>query len=178
MANLDAALRAAERSSDDLALGLTRLGMGLALMWRDSAAEREHGTAVLTQVREMILAKRFYASEVGQIFSMFDSTVLGSGYTPYHAALARLQADAPPMMHPDLARQTLQADLGRSTDAVFAWFSDEPMAAASIGQVHRAVTHDGREVAVKIQYPGAAEAIGADLANHETVMKFLKFASA
>ena len=114
--------------------------------------------------------------KVGQIFSMFDTNMLGSGYMPYHAALSRLQADAPPM-DPDLAKQTLHADLGRSADAVFAGFSEEPMAAASIGQVHRAVMPDGREVAVKIQYPGAAEAIGADLANHETVMKILRFVS-
>ena len=60
---------------------------------------------------------------------------------------------------------------------MFAWFSDEPIAAASIGQVHRAVMHDGREVVVKIQYPGAAEAIRADLANHEMVTKFLRFMS-
>lgn len=114
--------------------------------------------------------------KVGQIFSMFDTDTLGQGFMPYHAALARLQADAPPM-DPDLAKQTLHADLGRSTDAVFDWFSEEPMAAASIGQVHRAIMRDGREVAVKIQYPGAAEAIGADLANHETVTKFLRFLS-
>ena len=106
--------------------------------------------------------------KVGQIFSMFDTDTLGQGFMPYHAALARLQADAPPM-DPDLAKQTLHEDLGRSTDAVFGWFSEKPMAAASIGQVHRAIMRDGREVAVKIQYPGAAEAIGADLANHETV---------
>ena len=64
MANLDEALHVAERSSDDLALGLARLSMGFALLYRDSAAERERGAAVLAQVREMILAKRFYASEL------------------------------------------------------------------------------------------------------------------
>ena len=80
-------------------------------------------------------------------------------------------------MDPDLAKHTLQADLGKSTDAVFAGFSEEPMAAASIGQVHHGVMHDGREVAVKIQYPGAADAIGADLANQETVTKILQFVS-
>jgi class 3 adenylate cyclase len=125
---------------------------------------------------ELLGGSKGVLMKVGQIFSMFDTNILGSGFTPYRAALERLLADAPPM-HPDLAKQTLRADLGRSTDAVFAWFSDEPMAAASIGQVHRAVMRDGREVAVKIQYPGAAEAIGADLANHETVTKFLRFLS-
>ena len=64
LANIDEALRVAERSSDDIALGLARLSMGFALLYRDSAAERERGAAVLAQVREMILAKRFYASEL------------------------------------------------------------------------------------------------------------------
>ena len=59
LANVDEALRVAERSSDDLALGLTRLSMGFTLLYRDSAAERERGAAVLAQVREMILSTDF-----------------------------------------------------------------------------------------------------------------------
>jgi hypothetical protein len=117
--------------------------------------------------------------KVGQIFSMFDANSVGSGFSPYQAALARLQADAPPM-DPDLAKEMMRADLGRPVGEVFSQFTDEPMAAASIGQVHRAVLHDGREVAVKIQYPGAAEAIRDDLANHElltTVLRFMSSAS-
>jgi adenylate cyclase len=117
--------------------------------------------------------------KVGQIFSMLDTNSVGSGFSPYQAALARLQANAPPM-HPDLAKDMVRADLGRPVEEVFSQFCDEPMAAASIGQVHRAVLHDGREVAVKIQYPGAAEAIGDDLANHElltTILRFLSSAS-
>ena len=60
---------------------------------------------------------------------------------------------------------------------MFAEFTDEPMAAASIGQVHRAMLHDGREVAVKIQYPGVAEAIRDDLANTELLATFLRLAA-
>jgi adenylate cyclase len=117
--------------------------------------------------------------KVGQIFSMLDANAVGGGFSPYQAALARLQADAPPM-DSDLAKDMVRADLGRPTEEVFSHFSDEPMAAASIGQVHRAVLRDGREVAVKIQYPGAAEAIRDDLANHElltTILRFLSSAS-
>jgi predicted unusual protein kinase regulating ubiquinone biosynthesis (AarF/ABC1/UbiB family) len=113
--------------------------------------------------------------KAGQFFSMVDPAAVGSGeFSPYQKALARLQADAPPM-DSGLAKEVLHDDLGRPADAVFAEFSDEPMAAASIGQVHRAVLHDGRQVAVKIQYPGAAEAIRDDLANTELLTTFFRF---
>lgn len=116
--------------------------------------------------------------KAGQIFSMVDPGDVGNGeLSPYQKALTRLQADAPPM-DPQLARKVLQADLGRSVEELFAEFSDEPMAAASIGQVHHAVLPDGREVAVKIQYPGAADAIRADLANAELLTTFSRFAAA
>lgn len=114
--------------------------------------------------------------KAGQIFSMVDTGSVGNGeLSPYQRALARLQADAPPM-DSALAREVLQGDLGRPIGEVFAEFADQPIAAASIGQVHRAVLHDGRDVAVKIQYPGAAEAIGADLANTELLATFFRFA--
>jgi predicted unusual protein kinase regulating ubiquinone biosynthesis (AarF/ABC1/UbiB family) len=115
--------------------------------------------------------------KAGQLLSMVDASAIGSGgFSPYQKALARLQADAPPM-DPALAKEVLHADLGRSVDEVFAEFTEEPIAAASIGQVHHAVLHDGRQVAVKIQYPGAAEAIRADLANTELLATFFRFAT-
>ncbi len=78
------------------------------------------------------------------------------------AALATLQADAAPMA-PSLAAGVVESELGQSPERVFLDWSDLPVAAASIGQVHRAVTHDGRDVAVKVQYPGVHEAIESDL---------------
>lgn len=77
-------------------------------------------------------------------------------------ALATLQADAAPMS-PTLAAGVVQTELGGPPERVFLDWSDLPVAAASIGQVHRAVTHDGRDVAVKVQYPGVHEAIETDL---------------
>jgi predicted unusual protein kinase regulating ubiquinone biosynthesis (AarF/ABC1/UbiB family) len=68
-------------------------------------------------------------------------------------------------MAASLARATAEQALGRSIDDAFAEWDDAPMASASIGQVHRAVTRDGRPVAVKVQYPGVGEAIKADLGN-------------
>jgi predicted unusual protein kinase regulating ubiquinone biosynthesis (AarF/ABC1/UbiB family) len=115
--------------------------------------------------------------KAGQVLSMVDASSIGNGgFSAYQAALGRLQADAPPM-DPALAKEVLQADLGRPVDEVFAEFTAEPMAAASIGQVHRAMMHDGRQVAVKIQYPGVAEAIRHDLANTELLATFVRFAA-
>jgi hypothetical protein len=78
--------------------------------------------------------------------------------------LATLQSAAPPMAF-ELVADVVSAELGAPPDELFASFDREPIAAASIGQVHRAVTRGGREVAVKVQYPGVDEAILADLEN-------------
>lgn len=114
--------------------------------------------------------------KIGQLASMIDMQGIGTGgFAPYQQALTRLQSDAPPMA-PELVHEILDHELG-SAAAYFAEFTSTPIAAASIGQVHRAVLHDGREVAVKVQYPGVADAIGQDLANTELVATFLRFAT-
>jgi predicted unusual protein kinase regulating ubiquinone biosynthesis (AarF/ABC1/UbiB family) len=82
------------------------------------------------------------------------------------AALATLQADVPPMA-PSLAEKVIQQELGEDPERLFLEWSPEPVAAASIGQVHRAVMPDGRIVAVKVQYPGVDRAIKSDLDNAE-----------
>src|SRR5438067_3086672 len=115
--------------------------------------------------------------KVGQILSFVDtSAVLDGQYGEvYRAALASLQADAEPM-EPVLVAAVIESELGRPPEQLFAEFSAEPIAAASIGQVHAARLHDGTEVAVKVQYPGVAEAIRDDLANTELLFTFLKIA--
>jgi predicted unusual protein kinase regulating ubiquinone biosynthesis (AarF/ABC1/UbiB family) len=82
------------------------------------------------------------------------------------AALATLQADVPPMA-PSLAAQVVREELGDEPEKLFLDWNPVPVAAASIGQVHRAVLRDGRVVAVKVQYPGVDRAIRADLDNAE-----------
>jgi predicted unusual protein kinase regulating ubiquinone biosynthesis (AarF/ABC1/UbiB family) len=140
------------------------------------AVERFHERTA-DRYTELLGHSKGVLMKAGQIFSMVDIGSIGNGeLSPYQAALARLQSDAPPM-DPALAKEVLQADLGRPVDELFAKFTEKPMAAASIGQVHRAVLHDGRQVAVKIQYPGAAEAIRADLANTELLATFFRFTS-
>src|SRR6185503_6366439 len=78
--------------------------------------------------------------------------------------LADLQQAAPPMA-PELAAGVIRAELGADPADVFAEWDPAPIASASIGQVHRAITADGRAVAVKVQYPGVDEAMAADLGN-------------
>jgi predicted unusual protein kinase regulating ubiquinone biosynthesis (AarF/ABC1/UbiB family) len=88
----------------------------------------------------------------------------------YRQALASLQTSAPPMDFA-LLRDVAERELGRPLERAFARFDPVPLASASIGQVHRAQLPDGREVVVKIQYPGVAEAIGSDLQNAEVLTR-------
>ncbi|MFJ5221910.1 ABC1 kinase family protein [Streptomyces sp. NPDC088400] len=102
------------------------------------------------------------AMKFGQALSVFESALPEEVAGPYRAALTKLQEAAPPMptrtVHAVLAER-----LGEEWRELFSEFEDKPAAAASIGQVHRGVWHDGREVAVKVQYPGAGEALLSDL---------------
>jgi len=85
-------------------------------------------------------------------------------------ALATLQSDAPPMA-PEAAAEMVRSELGAAPEKVFLDWNPEPVAAASVGQVHRAVTRDGFDVAVKVQYPGVGDAIESDLDNAETLYR-------
>jgi predicted unusual protein kinase regulating ubiquinone biosynthesis (AarF/ABC1/UbiB family) len=104
--------------------------------------------------------------KLGQMASYLDDGVP----EPIRQALAGLQQDAPPMA-PELSAQVVRAELGNAPERVFAQWDAAPIAAASIGQVHRAVTHSGLEVAVKVQYPGVDDAIRADLVNTDFLFR-------
>ena len=92
---------------------------------------------------------------------------------PYREALTKLQKDAPPLPAEKVHR-VLDAQLGTKWRDRFSSFDDTPVASASIGQVHKAVWSDGRDVAVKIQYPGADEALRADLKTMQRMVGVFK----
>src|SRR5580693_4952582 len=110
--------------------------------------------------------------KIGQMASYVDG-----GLSPaVRRTLARLQDSVPPMS-PALAAAVVKEELGVPPERAFARWDPRPIAAASIGQVHRAVTLDGRAVAVKVQYPGIAETIAADLRNVALIRRMLRIAA-
>jgi predicted unusual protein kinase regulating ubiquinone biosynthesis (AarF/ABC1/UbiB family) len=110
--------------------------------------------------------------KIGQLASYVDDGLAPSA----RRVLGRLQDSVPPMS-PELSAGVISAELGAPPDEVFAEWDPLPIAAASIGQVHRAITTDGRAVAVKVQYPGIAETIAADLGNVSLLRSLLRMAA-
>ncbi|GAA0368964.1 AarF/ABC1/UbiB kinase family protein [Streptomyces blastmyceticus] len=101
------------------------------------------------------------AMKFGQMLSVFEAALPPEVIGPYRASLTLLQ-EAAPGLPPARVHAVLATELGHDWRERFSSFDDAPAAAASIGQVHRAVWRDGRPVAVKIQYPGAGEALLGD----------------
>src|SRR5215213_2547556 len=127
-------------------------------------AELEQQFAIKTaeDVAKVLGGMKGAIMKAGQMVSF-----IADGLPPEaQAALATLQADVPPMA-PSLAEGVIRAELGADPSKLFLDWDPVPVAAASIGQVHRAVMPDGRLVAVKVQYPGVDKAIQSDLDNAE-----------
>jgi predicted unusual protein kinase regulating ubiquinone biosynthesis (AarF/ABC1/UbiB family) len=113
------------------------------------------------------------AMKVGQALSVMEAAIPEEYGEPYREALTKLQKDAPPLPA-NRVHRVLDAQLGTKWRERFNSFDDKPVASASIGQVHKALWSDGREVAVKIQYPGADEALRADLKSMQRMVGVLK----
>ena len=115
------------------------------------------------------------AMKLGQFASFIDTEFIPDEYREiYQEQLARLRTDAPPMPWEKVEKVLEEEYLGEPLGELFAELEPEAFAAASIGQVHRAELLDGRRVAVKIQYPGIAEALEADLRNAGTIVRLAR----
>ena len=165
-----AALRLAARGGVRYAASAPRLfaaaGEQRQLLREDLALQTAEDVAGTLGAMKGVMMK------IGQMASYVDD-----GLSPaVRHTLARLQDSVPPMS-PQLAAAVVAEELGAPPERAFARWDPRPVAAASIGQVHRAVTLDGCAVAVKVQYPGIAETIAADLRNVALLRRMLRIAA-
>lgn len=139
---------------------------------RRAAASRQQLKSAKALVK-VFSGMRGAAMKVGQTLSAVDLGLVPEEIrAEFQEILATLQHDAKPVSFKAI-QKVIEDDLGEPLKSEFADFEPEPIAAASIGQVHRAMLHDGRTVAVKVQYPGIAEAIHADMQNLRLALKLL-----
>jgi predicted unusual protein kinase regulating ubiquinone biosynthesis (AarF/ABC1/UbiB family) len=149
----------AARAAATRAANLTRSEEG-----RAEALDRRYAEAA-AQMVEVLGSMKGAAMKVGQVISFLDVSAVPPAYRDVvQDALAKLRNAAPTVAFADM-RKVVEQDLERPLEEAFAEFEEEALAAASIGQVYRARLHDGRRVAVKVQYPGVDAAVRADMQN-------------
>jgi predicted unusual protein kinase regulating ubiquinone biosynthesis (AarF/ABC1/UbiB family) len=167
-----AVVRSAKLASVPLGFaGRTALGFGKRIGGKPAevvAAELQARTA--QQLFQVLGELKGGAMKFGQALSIFEAAFPEELAVPYRATLTKLQDSAPPMPTSSV-HEVLRSDFGTRWRSRFASFDDHPVASASIGQVHRGVWSDGRDVAVKIQYPGAGAALMGDLRQISRVAK-------
>ena len=148
-----------------------------------NVARSEEGRSVALEKRHIEAAEQIVtalgtmkgaAMKVGQVLSFLDVGLVPEEYREeFQRKLAKLRDAAPTVTFKDMSRVIVD-ELGEPLREVFDDFDEEPIAAASIGQVYRARLHDGREVAVKVQYPGVAAAVRADMQNLGLILRLAK----
>jgi len=153
----------------------TKRGLGLKEIKRDKTGNILDQNPVLSEANAERIVKtlckvRGAALKIGQMLSIQDAALISPELTAIFERV-RHHADFMPKWQMD---QMMTRELGENWQSKLASFDERPFAAASIGQVHRATLHDGREVAIKIQYPGVAESIDSDLDNLMSMLKVAK----
>lgn len=136
---------------------------GVSLLRGTSAGE-----VAAEKAAEMLGTMRGLAAKAGQMASYVDGMIPEGQRDAYETAMKSLRAAAP-TSSPAAIRKTVEEELRAPIDKLFVEWEDKPFASASIGQVHRARLEDGREVAVKVQHPGIANAVESDLQNADVM---------
>jgi predicted unusual protein kinase regulating ubiquinone biosynthesis (AarF/ABC1/UbiB family) len=143
----------------------------------DEAAQQALARRQLETAKQIVAAlgtMKGAAMKLGQVMSFLDVGLVPEEYREeFQHELAKLR-DAAPAVSFKQMRRVIAEDLEEPIGHVFADFDEQPIAAASIGQVYRACLKDGREVAVKVQYPGVAGAVRADMQNLDMIMRLMK----
>jgi predicted unusual protein kinase regulating ubiquinone biosynthesis (AarF/ABC1/UbiB family) len=140
---------------------------------REAALERRHMEAA-EQIVTALGTMKGAAMKVGQVLSFLDTGLIPPEHRDeFQRKLSRLRDSAPTVTFKQM-RKVIEQELDEPLDEAFDEFDEEPIAAASIGQVYRARLHDGRDVAVKVQYPGVAAAVRADLQNIGMILRLAK----
>jgi predicted unusual protein kinase regulating ubiquinone biosynthesis (AarF/ABC1/UbiB family) len=142
------------------ALGTRATTGKLASMLGSKSAEASLADAASDALANL----RGLAMKLGQMASYVDGAVPAEHRDTYEAAMRKLR-DAASSMPPEAARRVIENELGSPPEALYASWEGRPFASASIGQVHRATTREGIDVAVKVQFEGVARAVESDLAN-------------
>jgi predicted unusual protein kinase regulating ubiquinone biosynthesis (AarF/ABC1/UbiB family) len=141
---------------------------------RAAAAQSERTAALVEQLVEQLGQMRGAAMKVGQMLSLVEFDGLGEDeQDELQRKLGALRDDVPPVPFADLEK-LMRREFGGPLRRVFSEFDERAFAAASIGQVHRAITVDGDDVVVKVQYPGVAEAVETDLRNAMLLLPLVK----
>jgi predicted unusual protein kinase regulating ubiquinone biosynthesis (AarF/ABC1/UbiB family) len=153
--------------------GTLASNVGRTKQGREAALERRHIEAA-EQIVAALGTMKGAAMKVGQMMSFLDIGLVPPEYRDeFQRKLGALRDAAPTVTFKDM-RNVIEEELEDSIDEVFEEFDEEPIAAASIGQVYRAVLTNGREVAVKVQYPGVAAAVRADMQNLGMILRLAK----
>jgi predicted unusual protein kinase regulating ubiquinone biosynthesis (AarF/ABC1/UbiB family) len=155
----------AARQLGTRAANLTRSDEG-----KQAALERRNLEAA-EQIVAALGTMKGAAMKLGQVMSFLDVGLVPEEHREeFQRKLGELRDAAPKVRFQDM-KKVIESELGESIDDVFQAFETEPIAAASIGQVYRARLHDGRDVAVKVQYPGVAQAVRADMQNLGMILR-------
>ena len=158
--------------------GTRQLGTNVANLTRDdkgrqAALERRHLEAA-EQIVTALGTMKGAAMKLGQVLSFLDVGLVPEEHREeFQRKLGKLRDAAPKVRFADM-RKVIESELDEPLKETFASFDQTPVAAASIGQVYKARLQDGREVAVKVQYPGVAQAVRADMQNLGMILRLMK----